>query len=249
MSTYRDMGIVLKVRGLRGDDRQYVVFTESHGKVSLLAKGTRKIGSKMSPHMGAFGVVDLMVAKGRQMDRLAGANLSLSFRQVAVSLERTAIVQSLLLAVDSMTRWELPEPRIFELLLEFLTTMDCDGDIHDRHPIFNAAMIKLLDVLGFGLEIDVCVDCRQPIGFDGNALNVLRGGIECKNCRSGPAPGIMGDTVKVLRFLRRERLSQAGLLRLTDQVRDQVAFIVDVLVTSNLEARFDPLQYMSSVRI
>src|SRR3989339_312681 len=248
MATYRDMGIVLKARGLRGDDRQYVVFTELHGKISLLAKGTRKIGSKMSPHMGAFGVVDLMVAKGRQMDRLAGANLRLSFPQVAVSLERTAIAQSLLLAVDSMTRWELSEPRIFELLLEFMTVMDNEGDTYDQRPIFNAAMIKLFDVLGFGLEIDVCVGCRQPIGFDGNALNVLRGGIECRKCRSGPTPGIMGDTVKVLRFLRRERLSQVGLLRLTDQVRDQVAFIIDVLITSNLEARFDPLQYMSSVR-
>ncbi len=247
MATYRDMGIVLKARGLRGDDRQYVVFTESHGKVSLLAKGTRKIGSKMSPHMGAFGVVDLMVARGRQMDRLAGANLSLSFRRVAASLERTSTVQSLLLVVDSLTRWELPEPRIFELLLEFMTAMDREGTVIDRRPVFNAAMIKLFDVLGFGLEIDVCVGCRQSVDFYGNALNVLRGGIECRNCRSGTALGVMGDTVKVLRFLRRERLSQAGLLRLTDQVRDQVAFIVDVLVTSNLEARFDPLRYMISV--
>ncbi|MFH2063403.1 MAG: DNA repair protein RecO [bacterium] len=249
MATYRDVGVVLRTRGLRGDDRLYSVFTEEHGKVSLLAKGMRKTRSKMSPHMATFGTVEIMVARGRQFDRLAGASLTATHRNIVSSLERTATVQSLLLAVDSLTRRELPEPRIFWLLQEFMAVMDGDLPAGGGRQVMNAAMVKLFDVLGFGLEIDVCVGCRGAIGFDGSALNVLRGGVECRRCRSGTSLGIMGDTVKVLRFLRRERLSRTALLRLTEQVRDQVSFVVDLLATSNLEARFDPLRYLESLRV
>ncbi len=251
MPTYRDKGIVLRTRPLKDDDRHYVVFTEGHGKVSLLAKGMRKTRSKMSPHMAAFGIVDLMVARGKRMDRLAGASLTDASRGVMDSLGKTALVQSFMLAVDALTRRELPEPRIFALLSELMEVIEKSGDteVGYRNMVFDAAMIKLLDILGLGLEVDVCVSCRQKFGPDGNSLDTLKGGVECVNCQTEYSHPIGADTVKALRFMRSEPLRYSLMLRMDETTRRQVAYIVEVLLTSHLEAKFDPLRYMESVRV
>ncbi|MBU0625798.1 DNA repair protein RecO [Patescibacteria group bacterium] len=251
MATYRDQAIVLRMRGLHDHDRYYTVFTADHGKVTLLAKGLRRTRSKMSPHMAALGVVEIMVARGKVFDRLAGANLLEPHRELLESLPRSAITQSFLLAVDSLTRQEYPEPRIFLLLQDFMQVVASLSEdvLSARTIIFDAAVLKLLDILGHGLELDVCVSCRQCFEFDGNALNILRGGIECLNCRSGSSITISGDTIKVLRFIRTTSLKVIPALRLELPVRQQVAFLTDILLTSHLEAKFDPLRYMNSVRI
>ncbi|MEA3249164.1 MAG: DNA repair protein RecO [Patescibacteria group bacterium] len=251
MPTYRDKGIVLRARPLREDDRHYIVFTEGHGKVSLLAKGMRKIRSKMSPHMAAFGVVDLMVARGKRMDRLAGASLMNASRGVMDSLEKTALVQSFMLAVDALTKYELSEFRIFALLSEFMEVIEKSGSTEKdyRNMVFDTAMVKLLDILGLGLEVDVCVSCRQPFGPDGNGLDTMKGGVECAGCRTDYSHPIGGGTVKTLRFMRSEPLRYSLMLRMDETTRRQVAYIVEVLLTSHLEARFDPLRYMNSVRV
>jgi len=251
MPTYRDKAVVLRVRGLRDHDRHYTVFTAEHGKVTLLAKGLRKTRSKMSPHMAAFGVVDIMVARGKFLDRLAGASLIESRRAVLDSLERSAVTQAFHLAVDGLTRKEYPEPRIFVLLQEFMQVIESlpEWALTSRTIVFDAAILKLLDVLGHGLELDVCVSCRNKFTFDGNAMNILRGGIECHNCRGGASSPVAGDTIKVLRFLCVASLKSVPMLRMDPPTRRQVAFLTDVLLTSHLEARFDPLRYMNSVRI
>jgi len=251
MPYYRDKAIVLRVRGLRDHDRHYTVFTAEHGKVTLLAKGLRKTRSKMSPHMAAFGVVDVMIARGKILDRLAGANMIEPRRGVLDSLERSAVVQAFHLAVDGLTRFDYPEQRIFDLLQEFVQVIEDlpEWAFTSRTIAFDAAVLKLLDILGHGLELDVCVSCRNKFAFDGNAMNILRGGVECRDCRGGASSPVSGDTIKVLRFLRFAQLRAAPALRMNLNIRRQVAFFTDILLTSHLEARFDPLRYMNSVRI
>ncbi|MFC1639124.1 DNA repair protein RecO [Patescibacteria group bacterium] len=252
MPYYRDKGVVLRSRGLKGDDRHYVVYTEGHGKVSLLAKGTRKLRSKMSPHMAVFGEVDIMVARGKRMDRLAGASLVGSRRAVMESFGRTSHLQSFLLAVDQLTRYELPEPRVYALIVEYMDAVERGVEWRlspgGRDLLFDAAAVKLLDILGFGLELDVCVGCRRKLAFDGNGLNVLKGGVECRRCRTRDSRGIGGDAVKVLRYLRGEPLSRMPVLRLDEGVRREVAFLTEMQVTAHLEARFDVLRYMNSIQ-
>jgi DNA repair protein RecO (recombination protein O) len=250
MPYYRDKAIVLRVRGLRDHDRHYTVFTAEHGKATLLAKGLRKTRSKMSPHMATFGVVEVMIARGKYFDRLAGASLTESHRAILDSLERMAVTQAFFLAVDGLTRKEYPEPRIFNLLNDFLQTLADlpEWALASRTIVFDAAVLKLLDILGHGLELDVCVSCRKKFAFDGNAMNILRGGVECRDCRGGASSPLAGDTIKALRFLRFASLRAAPALRMGQPIRQQVAFFTDILLTSHLEARFDPLRYMSSLQ-
>jgi DNA repair protein RecO (recombination protein O) len=248
MPTYRDRGFVLKTKTLRDADRHYTMYTEQHGKVVLLAKGSRRGRSKMSPHLAGFGMVELMVAKGKLIDRMAGASLVTPYRGILESLPKTAVAQSFLLAMDALTKREFPDERLFTLLAEFFQALEAgDEPSAGRNLLFDAGVAKLLEMLGHGLELGVCVGCRQMLVPAGNAMNVLRGGVECLGCKGPMSMDIGADAIKALRFLRTEPFLAASTLRLDDRCRRETAFVTDLLLMSHLEERFSALRYMKTV--
>lgn len=249
MATYRDKGIVLRARPLRDADRHYVLFTEQHGKIVILAKGSRRGKSKMSPHLGSFGVVEIMVARGRMIGRLAGASLETPYRTIIDSLEKTALAQGVLLATDAMTKREMPDEHLFALLMEFLAALDAADAPQPgrRHLLFDAVVGRLMDTLGVAIDLHFCVRCRDPLVPEGNAINVLQGGIECRKCRDPVAAPISSDAIKALRFLRYEPLANAHLLGLAGTVRREVGFVTDLMLTTHLEERFGALHYLKAV--
>lgn len=249
MPTFRENAVVLRTKTIRDADRHYVLFTEGRGKVTVLAKGSRKGKSKMAPHLSPFGIVDVMIAKGRVIDRLAGASLVRPCRDIMQSLQKTALAQGFLLAVDALVKRDLTDERTYRLITEFLDAVDTgpEPDDGERGIAFDAAIGKLFDQLGFALELRECVRCRNQLVPQGNALNVLRGGIECGDCRDPLATPVSTDAIKALRFFRQEPVAHSALLRLPPHVRREVSFLTDLLLSSQIENRFHALKYMRSV--
>lgn len=249
MPTYRDQAIVLKTRPLRDADRHYALYTEAHGKVVVLAKGSRRGKSKLSPHLSSIGVVDVMIARGRVIDRLAGAGLVRPFRGIMDSLEKASLAQGFLLAVDALTKRELPDERIFRLLAEFLEAVEEAPVRHpgERDPLFDAGILKLMELLGVALDLRECVSCRNDLVPDGNALNVMAGGIECADCRHVAASTLSPEAIKALRFYCGGPVRAACSLQVPEATRREVGFVTDLLLTVHLEDRFDVLRYFKAV--
>lgn len=230
MPTYRDQAIILSVKPVRDADRHYVAYTEHHGKVKLLAKGTRRGRSKMSPHLGGFGVAEIMVARGRIMDRLAGASLVRPFPGLMADLSRTLTAQAFYLIIDALTKRELPDQRIFGLLAGFLEALEGAAAASPRPVVYDAAALKLLDLLGFGPELGACVRCRRPLEPGMQSLEPLGGGLECAACRGPGSSAFSVEAVKALRFWRAEPLESAARLRLDARVRRETVRAVDLLL-------------------
>ncbi len=248
MPTYRDRGIVLKIRPTRDADRRYTVFTESHGKIDVLAVGTRRGRSKMSPHMGGLGVVELMVARGRRADRLAGASLARPFRGVMASLAKTSMTQSFLLLVDALTRRELPEERIFALLCEFLEAVDPAPEPARaaRPAVFDAAAVKLLDILGFAPELGSCVACRRPLSpAEDDVVSVVRGGAVCRACREPASLTLTSGGLETLRRFRREPLAAFAAAEVPGSAG--VGPVTEALIGYHCEGRLPALNYLRAV--
>jgi recombinational DNA repair protein (RecF pathway) len=154
-----------------------------------------------------------------------------------------------LLTVDAMTKRELPEERVFALLAEWFAALDASPAPApgSRHLLFDAAVARLMDILGFGIDLRACVRCRGALVPDGNSVNVIQGGIECGECRDPAAASISADAIKVLRFLRAEPFDAVSNLRLTGRVRREVGFVTDLMLVTHLEERFSALQYLKAV--
>lgn len=249
MSTYRDKAIVLRVRPLKEADRQYIIYTERHGKVSLIARGAKKCKSKMSPHLGAFGVAEVMVAHGRKFDRLAGASLVSPTAAAADSAERSSMTQAFFACADALTRRDQPDARIFSLLAGYLDALAVAPPpaVGTRPLLFDCACSKLFDLLGVGLELAACVRCRGALVPDGNGVNVVRGGVECASCHDGMSLAVSSGAIKTLRYFRSESLRSSSALRVPPQVRREVSFLIDLLLSDHLDARAPVLRYLHAL--
>jgi DNA repair protein RecO (recombination protein O) len=250
MPTFRDKAVVLKVRSLRDADRQYVVFTEGHGKMSLLAKGTRRGRSKMSPHMASFGVVDIMVARGRVADRLAGASLTRSHVGIASSLRKTAAAQGFMLTVDALTRREQPDERVFGIVTEFLGALDRSPEPPQSAsigwPLFAGASIRLLDVLGFAPELGGCVRCRRPFGgFEASYYDFLHGGFSCAACTPAHSEPAVAGLIAELRRLRETALASLAFEASLVSSR-ALGRTVEALLAAHVD-RLPAVEYMRAV--
>src|SRR5438045_828289 len=75
MAFYKTTGIVLRRMNLGEADRIITILTRDHGKVRAVAKGVRRIKSRMAGHLELFGAVELMFAEGRNLDIITSARL------------------------------------------------------------------------------------------------------------------------------------------------------------------------------
>ena len=63
--TYTTTAIILKRRDYQENDRLFCLYARDYGKIDVLAKGTKKISSKLNPYLEPFYLVKVMIAKGR----------------------------------------------------------------------------------------------------------------------------------------------------------------------------------------
>ena len=52
--TYTTEGIILKRKDYQENDRLFTIYSKDYGKIDLIAKGTKKISSKLNSYLEPF---------------------------------------------------------------------------------------------------------------------------------------------------------------------------------------------------
>lgn len=170
MSTYATTGLVLQVRPHRESSRLYTIYTRDFGKIEAVATGSLKISSKLAPHLLPLNEVEIMVAKGKVWDRLAGAKL---VRQlVTINNSRNVVLgQGYLEVVAALTGWGQGQANLYELLVQGLLDLNklpSDEKIwrdQARQSFFNFTF-EVLEISGLAPDCVNCEICHKELGPD-----------------------------------------------------------------------------------
>jgi len=165
--TYLTPAIILRKYDAGDYDRQYLLYTASGGKVTAIAKGAKKIISKLNPHLDYFSVCQLMLAPGASgIERLAGAG-SLVCRRTKINNGKQFYGYYFLEAVDKLTIAKVKDEYIFNLADQFLARLD--EEIDDRFLlILNKYLFELLKHLGY--EPHLAAKTQRQLFLDLNKL-------------------------------------------------------------------------------
>lgn len=174
MSTYVTSGFILNVKPWREGDRLYTIFTDTFGKVEAVAAGSRKVSSKLSPHLAPFSEINLMVARGRQRDRLASANLLQTYLKPPFELSTVVLGSALLEVADALTRLGENEPGLIDLLRRSFTELkDLPSEIKIWRPaarwLLANYLVEFYKRTGLAITLTHCEECRgdlmEPVLF------------------------------------------------------------------------------------
>lgn len=191
--TYSSHAIVLGRRDVREHDRLFVLYTREFGKEEAVATGVRKIVSKLAPHLTPLSVVDCMFARGKHVERLIQATALERFHFLHNDLQALSVASMCAEMVDHLTRPGVKDQRVYDLLLQVFRMLD------ERVAVdFDLFSLRLLHLLGMGLEFSRCVRCRirlqeAPAQFCVTLIptfigvDPIEGGIVCLKCRTNAA--------------------------------------------------------------
>lgn len=219
MKSYKTSGIILKRSNLGEADRIITAFTSEYGKVKFVAKGVRKINSKMGGTLEPFYLVELLILPGKSLDTLASSNIQEIFLNTQTDLERIKLSSLFSEIIDKTMPDKTPNLEIFELLLECLRQINTPK-LTLIKPFF---ITNLLMISGLSPELFRCVKCGQDITMN-NSFSVEGGGVVDQKCRPyfNDIINIDNNVIKLWRLTTNQSYRNLEKLVVTDNDLDNL---------------------------
>lgn len=191
---YKDEAVVLRTMRLGEADRIVTFVGRSQGKIRAVAKGVRKTKSRFGGRLEPFSQVSLVMWHGRSdLDIVNQADAVEANRGIREDLDRFALGQMMLEAVDRVVQEKEPAPRIFNLLVDGLKGLTATPS-----PLVPAwFLLKLSGAAGFAPSLSECTECGAP----GTYFSPGQGGAVCRACRGTGAVPVAPGILKLLHDL------------------------------------------------
>lgn len=160
--TYRVTGINLKVAPMGENDRLVTVLTKEHGLIRVIAPGARKHRSKLGGRSGLFVINELMISRGKSIDKMIQAETQQSFPGLSTDLSRLTASQYLaeLVLCEAMT--DHPQVTLFELLVGHLERLE-QAPKSVVLICLAQATFHVLALAGIAPELYQCCITRRPL--------------------------------------------------------------------------------------
>lgn len=128
MKQLTTVGIILNRTDYGEADRILTLLTPDYGKLTLLAKGVRRVKSKMAGGIELFSISQLGFIKGRgDIGTLTSTRLAKHYGRIVSDLDRTMTAYEMIKRLDKATE-EVVEREFFDVLQQTLEALD-DTDI------------------------------------------------------------------------------------------------------------------------
>jgi DNA repair protein RecO (recombination protein O) len=256
MATYRSEAIVLRRRDSKEYDRLLTIFTKDKGKVYLVARGVKRIGSKMAGHLEPFGVVDIMVAKGKIQDRVAGTKLIENFPYIKSNIESIALVGYFNEAVDCIIHGNQSDPKVFQIITEayysieqYLKRNGSNSNIQDQMLIIFFYILALCSSQGFSPSFNTCFYCKKDVKEEKNFISTRHLSVVCPSCRSNEESlsPVSSTTLKVLRLINQKSLPTIKLKNLDLEISREIRKIVNAFILMIGERQMHSYSFLSTL--
>jgi DNA repair protein RecO (recombination protein O) len=183
----------LVLRHVKQGDTSHVVtlLTRDGGKIAVMAKGSRKPGSKIGPGLGLFHRARIRYRErpNRDLVFLDSCELATSYDTLPRDVVGYAVAGVCAELVDRLVPDGGASPEIFDLLREAFESLAEVAPLPAGEELRAVGLsvvfeLKLMDVLGVAPELTGCVACGDTQLESSTTLSPRRGGLLCPRCRA-----------------------------------------------------------------
>ncbi len=198
MSTYKTHGIILRRTEFSEADRILTILTPEHGKISAIAKGVRKQGSKLGSHLEIFNEIDLMLAEGKNLDVVTSARSVKRFENIVSNYETMRIGFLVCEMVNKLTDNQVAT-KVYDLVLSTFRTLNEYAETNVTELYFK---LHLLDILGYRPDLNKCMESHDEIKAGMYYFfSSEKGGFVHEQHGNGHEPNITTNHIKLWRLV------------------------------------------------
>ncbi len=198
---YQAEAIVLSRKNRGEADRLFTVFTNKHGKMELLAKGERKILSKLRSGIELFYWTEISFIRGKRNYILTTTKVKNSFPSLSQDWQKFQTAQKIVTSLNLLLPLGFVDKSIFVLARQSLIQLAKVKNQSQRFYYF--FLWSLLKQLGNHPSLDQCAYCQ--VSLASFYYMVPQIGLVCPECFHG-RENIIGEkidleTIKILRLI------------------------------------------------
>ncbi|MGB3758496.1 MAG: DNA repair protein RecO [Rivularia sp. (in: cyanobacteria)] len=154
--TYKATGINLKAQAFGESDRIVTILTREFGLIRATAPGARKHLSSLGGRSGMFVVNQLLIAKGRSIDKITQAQTIKTYPGLGGDLGKLAASQYLAEIVLAQALSEYPQDELFELFNEHLNRLEKLPKNRSVLAYLVHGIFQLLALAGLKPQVEAC---------------------------------------------------------------------------------------------
>lgn len=246
MSTFRTKAIVLKSHALSEDSKIVTLLTTKFGKISAVAKGSKKFTSKFGAILEVFTYLEVQLYQkaSKELYTLTQAKLISSHSLIRADLEKTATALCLLEILDKILIGKEADLKIFLLTFKVLQFIS-----KNFHPLYiYAYILKLFSLLGLRTHLTNCLECKKEI-TSGIKLSFIEGGVICAKCnQDSRAVDISFQLLELLRNLLLLKFIQISKFSYSkESLRDLKRIILDTYINYYLPSPLKSLKFYEKI--
>lgn len=160
--SYKATGINLKGMPLGESDRLVTILTPTHGLIRVVAPGARKHQSRLGGRSGLFVINDLLIVKGKRLDKLIQADTRRSFPGLSQHLGRLTASQYLAELALFQALSDQDQQDLYLLLIEHLERIE-NSNPATLLPCLVQGVYHLLALAGLAPEVRHCCLSRVAL--------------------------------------------------------------------------------------
>ena len=151
---YKSEAVVIKRSDLGEADKILTVFTPHFGKLRVVAKGVRKVTSRLAGHVELFTRSQMLLAKARNLDIVTQSETVDAYRPLHEDLSRIAHASYVAELLDALTPDALENYPVYKLTVEALQLL---SEEKDQDRVLRWFEMQFLSYMGYAPELSRCV--------------------------------------------------------------------------------------------
>ena len=253
--TYRAVGLTLRKSPAGEADLISSLYTREHGKLDVLARGARRLTSKLIGHFEPLTLVRLSIARGRALDIVAEAEVVNAFPHVKSDYANIARGLHVAELIDGFSASSTANPQVLDLAIQTLEAIGKQSGAYDD-PALDLPLryfdLQLLQLSGFLPELYQCVECGDELEPERHRFAAGAGGAICPDC--GPPDVVVRPlslpALKVLRLLHRtESVDRLPQLNMPDTVQREVHGILSETLQYWLDRQLRSQSFLEAAKL
>lgn len=240
-------GIVIRATDYGEGNRILSVLTRQAGKLSMMARGAKKVKSRFSGLSQPFTYAEFVIFRGsgHSMGTINSGELLSSHHRLREDLLLSAYAAYIAEMTQRIVEDGEPMPELFEQLLAAYQALE-EGK--DAAIITHIYEMNMLAVAGFMPELHACVLCGRS--DEGTVtLSAVNGGLVCRACRAKDAQAIevTPGALKLLRMFQHMDLRRLGAVNVSQAAKDQLQHFIRAYMDTHLHVRWKSRQLLDQL--
>jgi DNA repair protein RecO (recombination protein O) len=228
-------------------DRLMTVFSKDRGKLRVIAKGVRRPRSRKAGHLEPFTRVQLMLARGRELDIITQADAVDLYPQICGDLMRLGQAAYVVELLDACTIDRDDNSALYRLLVNTLERLAVDVD---PEVVLRYYELRLLELSGYRPELFHCLGCGEEVRPEDQFFSPQEGGVICKRCgqdRMG-IQSLSLNALKVLRYYQRNTFAYVSSVQIREKTQAELRDLMEKYLRYVLERKLNSPDFLRRVR-